>query len=512
MTVSAWTLLSRASGLLRVVATGAVLGPTFFANTFLATNVVPNVVYSAVAGPVLGLVAVPAVLGALAERGEHGARRLVRSATTVLLAASAAVAVALVVASPVLAAALTAGVPDAGRGRAQLLTALLVLVVAPQVVLYTVAALGAAVLQARGRFALAAAAPALENTGMVVVLGTAAVAYPPGLEVGEVPLGLVVLLGAGATASVGLHAAVQAVGAWRAGLPLRPLARPREVEGTGPFVARMRAAVPVAALPASAYLVLVVLASTVAGGALVLQIAWSVYAFGAALGARAVTTAVQPRLAAAAAAGDGPGFVAAWHRALSLTLLAALPAGCALAVLAVPVAGQLSAGALATGTHVAVLAAVVGVFAVAQVPAGLHEIGRQALFARLDVRGARRIGLLQAVTSVVCGCGTLLVPAGGARLIGIAVAVLVADGAAATAVLARLRAALRPARIADRAGTVTALLAAAAVLPVAAGGALLAGGGRAHDLAVLAGAGLLGAVLVVGVPVVRAGAAVGAAR
>jgi putative peptidoglycan lipid II flippase len=55
-TVAAWTLVSRASGLLRVVVIGAVLGPTFLANTFLATNTVPNLTFAAVAGPVLGLV------------------------------------------------------------------------------------------------------------------------------------------------------------------------------------------------------------------------------------------------------------------------------------------------------------------------------------------------------------------------------------------------------------------------------------------------------------------------
>ncbi|HEX2297163.1 MAG TPA: hypothetical protein VHH34_01365, partial [Pseudonocardiaceae bacterium] len=51
--VSAWTLVSRLTGLLRVVVIGAVMGPTFFANIFQAGYVVPNLVYSAIAGPVL---------------------------------------------------------------------------------------------------------------------------------------------------------------------------------------------------------------------------------------------------------------------------------------------------------------------------------------------------------------------------------------------------------------------------------------------------------------------------
>ena len=56
VTVAAWTLISRIAGLLRVVVIGAVLGPTFFANAFLSANTVPNLIYGALAGPVLALV------------------------------------------------------------------------------------------------------------------------------------------------------------------------------------------------------------------------------------------------------------------------------------------------------------------------------------------------------------------------------------------------------------------------------------------------------------------------
>ena len=43
-TVAGWTLVSRATGLLRVVVIGAVLGPTYFANAFQAGYVVPTLV------------------------------------------------------------------------------------------------------------------------------------------------------------------------------------------------------------------------------------------------------------------------------------------------------------------------------------------------------------------------------------------------------------------------------------------------------------------------------------
>ena len=75
-TVAIWTLLSRATGLLRVVVIGAVLGPTYFANCFQSTNVVPNIVFSLIAGPVLTMVVVPGLIGALEKEGEQRAREV----------------------------------------------------------------------------------------------------------------------------------------------------------------------------------------------------------------------------------------------------------------------------------------------------------------------------------------------------------------------------------------------------------------------------------------------------
>src|SRR5712691_2799625 len=51
--VAGWTLVSRVTGLMRVVVAGAILGPTFFANIFQATNTVPNLTYNLMAGTLL---------------------------------------------------------------------------------------------------------------------------------------------------------------------------------------------------------------------------------------------------------------------------------------------------------------------------------------------------------------------------------------------------------------------------------------------------------------------------
>src|SRR5436190_22336020 len=74
--VSAWTLVSRVTGLGRVIVIGALLGPTFLANIFVTANTVPNIVYLAVAGTVLSSIVVPAIVRIEATAGRDRAADL----------------------------------------------------------------------------------------------------------------------------------------------------------------------------------------------------------------------------------------------------------------------------------------------------------------------------------------------------------------------------------------------------------------------------------------------------
>src|ERR1700752_4022708 len=167
-TGGAWTLVSRAPGLGRMTVIGAVFGPTFFANTFVATNTIPNIVYLSIAGTVLSAVVVPAIMRTTADTGTGSAVVLLGRLAGFLLLMTGAVSVLLLLSSPLIARLLTFGIADAAtRGRAEHLTVVMLVFVAPQVAFYMIATLGAAAQQARGRFALAAAAPALENVGVM---------------------------------------------------------------------------------------------------------------------------------------------------------------------------------------------------------------------------------------------------------------------------------------------------------------------------------------------------------
>jgi peptidoglycan biosynthesis protein MviN/MurJ (putative lipid II flippase) len=470
VTVAGWTLVSRVTGLLRVVVIGAVLGPTYFANCFQASNVVPNIVFSLLLGPVLAMVLVPALVGALGTGGRAGASALLGRVTGWLVVAAGGVVALLVVISPGLAWTLSAGIPDAAeRGRGLWLTTLLLVLLAPQILLYCLAHVGLSAQRACGRFALSAAAPAVEN---VVLIGTVLFAGwyfdAAGIGIDRVPLAMVVVLGAGSTVAVGLHAALQLFGAARVGLLAWPALGWRAEPAAAAVTRRLARSVGVVALPALAMYPLLAIAGSVPGGVFVVQISYAVLFALSYVGARAVSMASLSELADAAHRADLARFGASWRRGLSYALVAGLPLLVLLAVLCGPTSDILATGELRHADLTGPLAACLAVVAVAQLVTGLGDLGSQALFARLEDRVPRRASRVTLAVTVLVGAGALLVPAGGGRLVWLVVAILAGELAAAAMVLGRARVAIRPERFVDRRALAAALLATVAMAPVAA--------------------------------------------
>lgn len=471
-TVAGWTLVSRVTGLLRILTIGAVLGPTYFANTFQAGYVVPQLVYTLIAGQILAMVLVPALVRAIASSGVGRAVQVVSRIGGLLLVLAVALAALLALAAPLVAWTLTFGIPDEEvRARARDLTILVVLFVAPQVVLYTVATLHAAAQHARGRFALAAAAPSAENAGVIATMGLAAVLFGFGAEANDVPVGMVLLLGAGSTASVAIHAALQVYGAARVGLATRPALTWRSDQAVRDVARRLRRALLVAASQAGALYTVLALAATVPGGVFVLQVAYAVHSAVIAVGAHAVSTAVLPRLSAAAARADLAGFAEHWRRGISYALMVSVPALALIAVFAEPAAGVLSRGEADSAMVIAQLAACLTVVAATQLAGGLHNFGDRALYARLADRGPRRAAVTEFLVTAGVGLAALfLLPADTPRLVALAVAILAGESAGALVVSSWLRTALAAERFIDLRALAPVASAAGLMLPLVVGG------------------------------------------
>jgi putative peptidoglycan lipid II flippase len=469
-TVAGWTLISRVTGLLRVVVIGAVLGPTFFANAFQTGYVVPNMVFTMIAGPVLGMVVVPGLVHAIGAGGVPRARQVISRVSGWLLALSAAVVGLLMILSPAVAWTLTFGIPNAGtQVRGLWITTLLVLLVAPQVPLYVLVHLGISAQQARGRFALAAGAQVVENGVLILTVLVAGWYYGSGLDFKQVSVGLVLTLGIGSTVAVALHAALQLFGTARVGLLRWPSMRWRRDPETREITRRLVRSVGVAAWPTAAMYVLLALAGTVPGGTFVVQLSYSVFFALSYVSARAVSMAALPGLADAAHREDTATFASEWRQGLTYAVIASLPLLVLLAVLSGPTANLLANGELRHANLIGPLAGCLAVVAVAQLVGGVHDIGRRALFARLDDRIPRRASEVAFGVIVLAAAAALLLPTDSTRLVWLVMAILAGELAAAGTVLTRVRRAILPERFLETRGLAAALVATCALLPVAAG-------------------------------------------
>jgi putative peptidoglycan lipid II flippase len=503
VTVAGWTLASRLTGVLRVVVIGPVLGATYFANAFQTSYLLPHLVFTLIAGPVLGMVLVPSVVRAVGAGGHARAREILAGVSGWLLTIAALVSALLMILSPAVAWTLNFRIPDpAARVRGVWLTTLVVLLVAPQVMLYALAHLGTAALQASGRFALAAGAQVVENLILIPTVIVAGWYYGTGLDVEHVPVGLVLVLGGGSTAAVAVYAALQLAGTARVRLLTWPSMRGRRDPEVRSVTRRLVRSIGVAGWPAAGMYILLALAGTVRGGVFVVQLTHTIFFTLSFVSARAVSMALLPKLAHAAHHDDGAIFGSHWRQGLSYALIGSLPLLVLLGMNSGPTAKLLAVGQLRHAALIGPLTTCLALAAVAQLVAGMHDIGRQALFARLDDRIPRRASEAGFGVIVIAAAVSPFLPADGSRLIWLVVANLAGELTAAGIVLTRLRRAIRPELFVERRPLAAALVATLAIVPLAAAVRWIEqiqASGRLADMTLLAlgAAGALGVYVLV---------------
>jgi len=442
LSVAVWTAVSRFTGVLRGIAIAAVLGATYFANTYQFTNGLPNLIfYGLLAGSMFASLLIPA----LVHHIDAGDRKATARTAGGLLGVAVLGMVALVpiaaVATPWLLRLGSVGAANPAAAHSQVHEgAVLVLLFLPQAPLYAVVATATAVMNAHRRFALAAAAPALENLGTIAVLGVVAILYFRTATTHEVPFSLLVLLGAGTTGAVLLHASVQWWGARRVGVVLVPNAGWRDPE----VRATIRRALPAAAQAALAALqvgALMLVADRVAGGVVAVQLGINFYALPIAIGATPVAIALVPRLSRLTAPAQAGLFRDIWVRGLVFASFLVIPAATAYVVIARPLAGAIGYGAFAAGGGRALIAAALAGLALAVVGETLFAVTSYAYYARKDTSRPLRGMVIQ---TVVCATGIATVAhlRGTALVTGLGLAYSAGTAAAAGYLVHRLRRAL----------------------------------------------------------------------
>jgi peptidoglycan biosynthesis protein MviN/MurJ (putative lipid II flippase) len=419
LSVAAWTIVSRCTGVLRGVTIAAVLGATYFANTYQFTNSLPNLIfYGLLAGSLFSSLLVPALVPHVDSGDRRAAARTAGSLFGVALLGMLAIVPVVAAATPWLLQLGSLGTHNAAAAHSQATTgAVLVLLLLPQVPLYAVVGTSTAVMNAHRRFALAAAAPALENLGTIAVLGVVAALYAKTAQQPHVPLSLLLLLGAGSTGAVALHASVQWWGARRTGIVLVPRAGWRDPQVRA-VVRRALPAATQAALAALQLGALLVVANRIAGGVVAFQLAANFYFLPIAIGATPVALSLMPRLSRMT--GTGPDqarlFRDTYLRGLAFASFIVLPAATAYAVLSWPLARAISFGSFHNTGGVGLVSASLLGLAPGIIGETLFLITTYACYARQDTRHPLRGMVIQ---TAVCAAVIAVVVASlhGQRLL-----------------------------------------------------------------------------------------------
>jgi murein biosynthesis integral membrane protein MurJ len=403
LSVAGWTIISRVTGVLRGITIAAVLGATFFANTYQFTNSLPNLVfYGLLAGSLFSSLLVPALVQHIDSGDRQAAARTAGGLLGVALIGMLAIIPVIAVLTPWLLRLGTIGAPQTAAAHSQARTgALLVLLLLPQVPLYAIVGTATAVMNAHRRFALAAAAPALENLGTIAVLGVVAVLYSRAATSRHIPLSLLLLLGLGTTGAVLLHSSVQWWGARRVGIILRPNAgwRDPQVRAT---IRRALPAVVQAGLAALQLAALTLVADRVAGGVVAFQLATNFFFLPIAVGATPVALSLVPRLSRLTGPAQAGQFRDTYLRGLAFAAFLVVPAATAYAVLPRTLAGAIGFGAFAAGGGRELLAAALLGLAPAIIGETVFLVTTYAFYARKDTVYSLR-GMI--VHAIVCAAG-----------------------------------------------------------------------------------------------------------
>ena len=438
LTAGAWTMVSRVTGVVRIAVIGAVLGPTFFGNTYQFTNTLPNLVYYGfLAGNLFSSLLVPSLVRYLDDGDRRAAEKVSGGFLGLTLAALVVMAPLAVIGGPLLLrfAALGGGPGLAGAAQVQL-ARLLIVMFLPQIFCYAVVATSIAVMNSRKRFALASGAPAIENLGTILVLGITAAVYGSGAGLGGVPAGETLLLGLGSTGAVALHAGAQWWGARRAGLVLLPRTgwwEPEVVE----VIRRALPAVAQAGVIAVMDVAVLAAANRLPGGVVAFQLALNFYFLAGAIGTLPVAQSLLPRLSRIHLDGNAPAFRDTLVRGWALGFFVTVPAAVAYLVLAVPLARALTFGRMGSAMGVEMVAVSLAALSVAVLGQTAFLIATYASYARSDTRSPLLAAVIQTVTCLAVASAVFVVH-GTAVLLVLGLAVSVSVCAAAVFLTARM--------------------------------------------------------------------------
>lgn len=338
------TVAARVVGFARTAVFARTVGSGCVGSVYQTVNAIPNIVFDVVAGGMLSAAVVPLLAGPLTGGDRERAGRIAAALLCWCLVVLGALAVLLVLLAGPLSGALLGRLGDADGqcpGAADLGRQMLMLF-APQVVLYGIAVVLTGMLQAARRFAWPALAPLLSSVAVIVVYLWYGAIADPDVAAPALSGWAILLLAGGTTLGVAVLAFSQAPAAARLRLRLRWTLRfPEGASGA----ARAAALAGTAALAGQQLSAVVSLrlanADGLAGVVVVTALAQTVFLLPWAILAVPLATSAFPRLSALHAANRIADFRMFSDSTLGLLLTATAVGTAALFACAEPVAALL---------------------------------------------------------------------------------------------------------------------------------------------------------------------------
>ena len=403
--------VSRLVGFVRVLVVAGVLGTTYLGNAFQSANSLSNVLFELLAAGALSAVLVPIFVDLLDRGEEDEAEHVAGSVLGAALLVLGALSVIGILAAPVLARVLTAGVPADVAGPQRELTTFLLRFFVPQVLLYAAGTVATAVLHARRRFAMAAAAPIGNTVVMVAALLTlrAVTDGDPSLDLSTGERALLVVAGTGGVlAFVGMLLATCAASGFRL--------RPRWPRREGRVVDALRHAGWGVALHTGSGLLLggaIIAGAAVEGGVVAYQVAYVFFLAPYAVLAQPIHTTILPELVGEA---DRPAaFASSVRWALERMGLLVLPVAAGLMALAGTGLRAVTFGETGAAGASLIASALV-TMAIGLLPYGAFLLLARGFYALGDSRTPALASLVSAVAGVLVMLVGALVADGEARV------------------------------------------------------------------------------------------------
>ncbi|HYI62789.1 MAG TPA: lipid II flippase MurJ [Acidimicrobiales bacterium] len=459
VSVSLVNTVSRLTGFVRVVATGAALEIGPLGDTYQNANVVSNVLFELLAGGLLFAVLVPAFVARVTDRDVDGARRLAGVLVGRAVVGLGAVVAVVALASPLVARGLLVAADPATRDQQVALATVLLWFVLPQVVLYAVGSVLTALLQAAHRFVAASAAPIANNAVVTVTMVAFAAVHGTG---GGLRLDTVdkLVLGGGTLLGTVAMTAIVVGAAARAGLAVRPRWRDPAVGPLGDLARQGAWGAGHIGLNQVMVLSTAVIAAGVGGGAIAYTFAFVFFLLPHAVIAHPLVTTLTPGLAAHAHRGDDTAFAADVGRGLRVLLVLLLPSAALLGVLGWPALHVVAGVGGLDSRGLGLVAATLAAYATGLAGYSTFFLLTRAAYAVGDAQGPTLVNLVVTGTAVAGMAVAALAVDGTGRLVclGLVHGVAVTGGAVALGL--RLQRRTRP--VPGVAGALARGLAAAA--------------------------------------------------